>query len=158
RVLQRNDLKPQDRGGVPTQCRLHGAFGRHEASLYDDRGVRARTRRRDCGVVLQVPLIVAGVGLLGRKDFAVDWGRLSSNASKQWSGTHEELRERQAKLKKLAKELVKRHRERDTREAAESTQPCEATAKQLSKLRKKIKKINDFLATEKKRIGPSGKE
>lgn len=106
----------------------------------------------------QVLLICSGLGLLGRKHFALDGCRLSSNASKEWSGTHEELRERRDKLKQLAQKMVKRHRERDESEAGNDPVVADTALRKLAKLRKKIKKINEFLATEKERIGRSGKE
>jgi transposase len=44
-----------------------------------------------------VLLYAEELGLIGKEHFAVDGCKLPSNASKQWSGTHEELRERQEK-------------------------------------------------------------
>ena len=46
----------------------------------------------------QVLLYCDELGLIGKDHFAIDGCKLPSNASKQWSGTHEELREKQKKL------------------------------------------------------------
>lgn len=53
------------------------------------------------------------LGLIGREHFAVDGCKLPSNASKRWSGTHEELADKRKKLEAVAARIVSRHRERD---------------------------------------------
>ena len=58
------------------------------------------------------------LGLIGKEHFAVDGCKLASNASRQWSGTHEELREKQKKMEKAARQMVERHRQRDQQENA----------------------------------------
>ena len=96
------------------------------------------------------------MGLIGREHFAVDGCKLPSNASKQWSGTHEELRERQQKLAKAAGEIVRRHRSRDAKETDAAL--GEPEQKKLARYQKKIAKIKAFLATAPKKLGPSGNE
>jgi transposase len=64
-----------------------------------------------------VLLICEEVELIGKEHFAVDGCKLASTASKQWSGTHEELQEKQKKFEKGAEEIVRRPCERDEREA-----------------------------------------
>src|SRR5690606_34904463 len=46
----------------------------------------------------QVLLVCEGEGLLGGTEFALDGYKLSSNAAKEWSGTHADLRRKQQKL------------------------------------------------------------
>lgn len=96
------------------------------------------------------------LGLIGREHFAVDGCKLPSNASKQWSGTHEELKERQEKLEKAAGEIVRRHRVRDAQEKDGAL--SEPEQKKLARYQKKIEKIKEFLATAQKKLGPSGNE
>jgi transposase len=96
------------------------------------------------------------LGLLGQEHFAIDGCKLSSNASKQWSGTHEELRERQKKMERAAREIVRRHREGDEREKQGPV--AEQEEKKRATYRAKIGKIKTFLASAKKNIGPSGNE
>ena len=43
---------------------------------------------------------------------------MSSNASKKWSGTHQELRNKKEKLEKAVSRLMTRHREEDAQGAA----------------------------------------
>jgi hypothetical protein len=96
------------------------------------------------------------LGLIGKEHFAVDGCKMPSNASKRWSGTHAELAKRREKLKRAADEIVRRHREQDNAEknAPQATQE----EKKLERLRRSVEKIDGFLATERKNIGPSGKE
>jgi transposase len=96
------------------------------------------------------------LGLIGREHFAVDGCKLPSNASKQWSGTHEELKERQEKLEKAAGEIVRRHRGRDAEERDGAL--SEPEQQKLVRYQKKIEKIKEFLATAQKKLGPSGNE
>ncbi len=97
-----------------------------------------------------------GLGLIGKDNFAIDGCKMPSNASKQWSGTHKELRNKQRKLEKAAKAIVARHQERDTKEKLSPM--AEQEAKKLATYEKKIEKIKGFLKTSKKNIGRSGKE
>jgi len=96
------------------------------------------------------------LGLLGKEHFAVDGCKRPSNASKQWSGTHQELRERQQKMEQAAREIVRRHRERDARE--QQGPVAEQDEKKLATYRTKIQKIKTFLARATPNLGPSGNE
>jgi transposase len=96
------------------------------------------------------------LGLIGKEHFAIDGCKLPSNASKQWSGTHEELRERQEKMEKAAEQIVRQHRERDAEE--ERGPATEQEEKKLATYVEKIRKIKEFLSSGEKNIGPSGKE
>ncbi len=96
------------------------------------------------------------LGLLGKEHFAIDGCKLSSNASKEWSGTDEELAQRQKKMEKVAREMVRKHRERDEQESQGPV--VEREEKKLAIYRAKIAKIRKFLASAPKNIGPSGNE
>ena len=63
-------------------------------------------------------LIASELGLIGREHFAVDGCKLPSNASKRWSGTHEELADKRRKLEAVAARIVSRPRVRDGAEPA----------------------------------------
>ena len=62
-------------------------------------------------VFSEVLLVCGSMGLIGGKMLAIDGCRLPSNASKEWSGTKKELREKYEKIKKTSKEILKKHRE-----------------------------------------------
>jgi len=96
------------------------------------------------------------LGLIGKEHFAIDGCKLPSNASKQWSGTLEELGDKQKKMEATARQIVRRHKERD---AAEKLGPqARQDEKKLATYRAKIEKIKGFLAAAKPNMGASGKE
>ena len=66
---------------------------------------------------LEVLLIYDEVGLIGKEMFAVDGCKLPSNASKEWIGTKGDLQKKKEKMEKAIRQIVKRHREVDGREA-----------------------------------------
>src|SRR3954465_2761536 len=72
--------------------------------------------REIVGLFRDVLLYASELGLIGKEHFAVDGCKLPSNASKQGSGTHRELEEKQKKLERVAERIVERHRERDGQE------------------------------------------
>ena len=52
-------------------------------------------------------------GLIGRNMFAIDGCKISSNASKEWSGTHEELQQKKEKLERASRRIIERHQNQD---------------------------------------------
>jgi len=61
----------------------------------------------------QVLLICDRMGLIGRQMFAIDGVKLPSNASKERSGTHEELKHRAHRLDKAADKILELHQAQD---------------------------------------------
>jgi len=61
----------------------------------------------------QVLMTCDAQGLIGRDMFAIDGVKLPSNASKERSGTHEELRHRARRLDKAADKIVSLHQSQD---------------------------------------------
>jgi len=59
------------------------------------------------GLFCAVLLYCDELGLIGKEHFAVDGCKLPSNASKQWSGTLEELGDKQKKMEQAAREIVR---------------------------------------------------
>ncbi len=57
--------------------------------------------------------ICAQEGLIGKNMFAIDGCKISSNCSKEWSGTKKDFEKKKAKLEKSVKQLLKKHRETD---------------------------------------------
>jgi transposase len=108
------------------------------------------------GVFRDVLIYADALGLIGKDTFAIDGCKLSSNASKEWSGTHEELRKKQEKYEVAAKKIVARHRGRDAKEKLSPI--AEQDDKKLVAYKRKIEKIKDFLKFNNKNIGPSGSE
>ncbi|MBK8575653.1 MAG: hypothetical protein IPN90_08245 [Elusimicrobia bacterium] len=61
------------------------------------------------GLFVDVLLYCDELGLIGREMFAIDGCKISSNASKEWSGTKEDF-EKKAKFSKLVETLVAKHK------------------------------------------------
>ena len=57
----------------------------------------------------QVLMICDKEGLIGRHMFAIDGCKIKSNASKEWSGTIEELTRKEAKLRSASQRIIARH-------------------------------------------------
>ncbi len=103
-----------------------------------------------------VLLYASELDLIGREHFAIDGCKLPSNASKRWSGTHQELEDRCKKLEVVARRIVERHRQRDGREKDGA---CAHTdAKKVERYRRKIAQLKAFLEQGQKKRGPSGNE
>ena len=98
------------------------------------------------GIFMQVLIRCAQLDLIGGEVFALDGCKLSSNASKEYSGTFKELRKKKAKLAATIEHLMYRHREEDKKSPDD--------AKREKKYRDKIDKIYDFLNTHEPRKGP----
>lgn len=62
----------------------------------------------------QVFLICDAEGLIGKEMFAMDGGKLPSNASKESSGTHDKLKKKKAKIDKAVDYMLEKHRRADT--------------------------------------------
>jgi transposase len=106
----------------------------------------------------QVLMTCDAQGLIGRDMFAIDGVKLPSNASKERSGTHEELRHRAERLDKAADKILALHQAQD-KQGLEQTQALEPKRQaQMDALRKEAARTREFLATTPKRMGSKGKE
>jgi len=101
----------------------------------------------------QVLMICDEEGLIGRNMFAIDGCKIKSNASKEWSGTFEELARKQVKLKKASQRILARHQSQDSMPEEEVAHDL----KQKAKLDKSADKIAAFLKTSKEKLGSKGK-
>ena len=103
----------------------------------------------------QILLICNEQGLLGNELFAIDGCKMSSNASKEWSGTFKELEQKRDKLKKLIRHHMIEHKRLD----AESTdgETKRRTQQTIDTLNKAHDKIDQFLKTESPRMGQGKK-
>ncbi len=104
----------------------------------------------------QVLMICDAQGLIGREMFAIDGVKLPSNASKERSGTHEELRHRADRLDKAANKILALHQAQDKQGLEEALEPKRQA--RIDALRKEAKRTREFLATTPKRHGSKGKE
>jgi len=82
--------------------------------------------------------------LIGKEMFAVDGCKISSNASKEWSGTRADFERKKTKYKGSIDYLIKKHREEDEREQAEKG-VREKEEKAVDHFKNKIDKIEKWL-------------
>jgi len=112
----------------------------------------------DPGILLKVILlaysrgVVAGrriaqccyaEGLIGKRMFAVDGCKISSNCSKEWSGSRKELLKKAEKIEQSVRFLLKRHREEDGQEAEPGQREKEQKA--VENLQAEAEKIRMWL-------------
>ena len=103
-------------------------------------------------VFQEVLLICSELDLIGGEYLAIDGCKLSSNASKEWSGTKKQLAQKKEKIELVIKDLLTKHQRTDTTEKIEKTKKD----KQIEKLQKKIERIEKFLAENEDKKGKRG--
>jgi transposase len=94
-------------------------------------------------------------GLIGKEMFAVDGCKISSNASKEWSGTISELKKKAEKMEKAVELLVNRHYKADANGTEEEMK--QRDEQYIETLNKRIDKIHGWLAENVDRPGKNGK-
>jgi len=116
-----------------------------------DKGVEA--------LFTQVLLVCDDEGLLGGTHFSLDGLKLPSNASKEWSGTFEDLHKKHEALKRKVKEAVREHRAADKREGKKrSDSDRQKRQKRIKRLKQKAERIEAFLAENEPKKGARDKE
>ena len=86
-----------------------------------------------------VLLVCDDLGLIGKEMFAIDGCKLSSNASKEWSGTKADFERKAAKLEQAIDHMLVTHRENDRKSTDEKTVAREEQYVQT--LKKRVEKI-----------------
>lgn len=102
----------------------------------------------------EVLLVCDTLGLLGKELFAIDGCKLSSNAAKEWSGTHADLQKKQQKIEQAIQVMLDRHRDEDVRGGEAPGR--ERDAQYLTTVRRQVTKIKAFLATQPENVSPKG--
>jgi transposase len=104
----------------------------------------------------QVLLTCDAQGLIGRDMFAIDGVKLPSNASKERSGTHQELRHRADRLDKAADKILALHQAQDKHGIDDALEPKRQA--RIEALRKEATRTRDFLANSTPRKNRKGQE
>jgi transposase len=104
----------------------------------------------------QVLMTCDAQGLIGRDMFAIDGVKLPSNASKERSGTHAELRHRADRLDKAADKILALHQAQDKQGSDDALEPKRQA--QMQALRKEAARTREFLASNPKRKNRKGEE
>ncbi|WP_237066880.1 transposase [Microbulbifer guangxiensis] len=100
----------------------------------------------------QVLMVCDQQGLLGNELFAIDGCKMSSNASKEHSGTFKELEAKRTKIRKKIQHCLKEHKKLDGRKPAERERK-QRLAQATETLQKHFDKIDQFLKTAAPRMG-----
>ena len=112
----------------------------------------------------QVLITCDAQGLIGRELFAIDGVKLPSNASKERSGTHEELRHRADRLDRAANKIITLHQSQDKQQdhpmSEQSTENVLSSKRQarIDALRKEAARTREFLASTPKRLNKKSQE
>jgi hypothetical protein len=103
----------------------------------------------------QVLMTCDAQGLIGRHMFAIDGVKLSSNASKHRSGTHDELAHRAERMEQAVARMLDTHRQRDVQtESADGE--AQARQRSIERLQSEARRIRNFLLTQKERKSAKG--
>jgi transposase len=104
----------------------------------------------------QVLMTCDAQGLIGRDMFAIDGVKLPSNASKERSGTHEELRHRADRLEQAAHKIMALHQAQDKHGADDALEPKRQA--RIEALHKEAARTRKFLASNPQRKNRKGQE
>lgn len=100
-------------------------------------------------------LICAEENLIGKHMFAIDGCKLSSDCSKEWSGTRSDFIKKKEKIEKAVEFIVRKHQAQDKQDHNASSM-IEKEKKALTSLRAKSKKIQDWLDVNDDKTGTRG--
>ena len=100
----------------------------------------------------QVLLVCDEQGLLGNELFAIDGCKMSSNASKEWSGTFKELEQKRTKIKRQIRHHITEHRKLDKDESRDKAR-YQRAQQAIETLNKAHDKIDQFLKMSSPRMG-----
>jgi len=96
------------------------------------------------------------LGLIGGNSFSIDGTKLSSNASKEQSGTLADFERKYKKCRHAVRFLLKQHREED-QQGCVDTDRRERELKRIEKLRSVARKLKKPLAEMEDKLGSQGK-
>ncbi|MEK8047523.1 IS1182 family transposase [Ideonella margarita] len=106
---------------------------------------------------VQVLMTCDRLGLIGRQMFAIDGVKLPCNASKERSGTFDELAHRAARLDKAADKILALHQAQDA--GGESPTALDAARQaRIDELRREARATRAFVAGRKPRLSERGQE
>jgi len=97
----------------------------------------------------QVLLICDEMGLIGKEMFAIDGCKLPSNASKEWSGTHGNLKKKSKKIDRAVRYMLTKHRN--------GSKPCSKPVIRSTGFCKKTTNASDIPATKYRVTSPTMK-
>jgi transposase len=104
-------------------------------------------------IFTNVLLVCAEMNLLGGTEFALDGCKMSSNASKEMSGTFSDLQKKKQKIEKTITYLIEKHEKQDHEESDQELRKTKRDHEQrIKRLHAKADKIEHFLAENKPKL------
>ena len=104
-------------------------------------------------IFTNVLLVCSEMDMLGGTEFALDGCKMSSNASKEMSGTFSDLQKKKQKIEKTITYLIEKHERQDNKESGkESRKPGQNHERRIERLQAKADKIEHFLAENKPKL------
>jgi len=97
-------------------------------------------------------------GLLGGSFFAIDGCKMSSNASKEWSGKISDFEKKKQKIESKLAGLVEDHIQIDKEEQAVKQKMSARREKQIKRLKRQAAKVEKWLKQNDRKIGVNKKE
>jgi transposase len=97
--------------------------------------------------------ICDSMDLIGREMFAIDGCKLPSNASKEWSGTCKQFKEKQEKMEGVIQKILKKHRDEDDSDQPPRHDMRKREEKQIKTIKRKVGKYKEWLAENTDRPG-----
>ena len=95
-------------------------------------------------IFCEVLLVCSELDLIGGEMFAIDGCKITSNASKEWSGTFTDLKKKKEKFEKTISYLKRMHKKADQKEM-KSPRNKNEDKEHIDKIKKKVNKIKKFL-------------
>ena len=105
-------------------------------------------------IFANILLVCDELDLLGGTHFSLDGVKLPANASKEWSGTFEELKKKRDKLQAKLQQVVTEH----IRQDGLSNSEMDRRQQQQKRLWQKVERLNEFLQEQRPKIGKGRKE
>jgi transposase len=105
-------------------------------------------------VFCNILLVCDELDLLGGTHFSLDGVKLPSNASKEWSGTFQELKNKRDKLQAKLKQVLSQHIHQDQAAPTEK----KIVQQQQERLLHQVERLNTFLKEHEPKIGNGHKE
>ena len=101
-------------------------------------------------IFIDVLMVCEELDLLGATEFALDGCKITSNASKEWSGTFSDLKKKKEKLEKTVSFLVEKHKSND--KLHDNVSEKEKFERQIEKIKTKALKIDEFLKSNEPKL------
>ncbi|MBT3271871.1 MAG: IS1182 family transposase [Spirochaetales bacterium] len=106
-------------------------------------------------LITQILSVCYANHVIGGNMFAIDGCKITSNCSKEWSGTKGELFKKAKKIDESIRYLLTKHREADKNTYNESQEEKEKAS--IEKLKAKSQKIREWLSENDEKLGVQGK-